>query len=72
VIYRENLRTPAVFKYLQEMGNIPDDEMFRVFNMGVGFVIIVSENYKDKILEKSSDTWVIGHIMKGAGKAVIK
>ncbi len=40
--------------------------------MGVGFAIIVSEKYKDKILEKSSDAWVIGRIVKGTGKVVIK
>jgi phosphoribosylformylglycinamidine cyclo-ligase len=32
-----------VFRFLQELGNIEDAEMYRTFNMGMGFVVIVSE-----------------------------
>src|SRR5262245_2816133 len=36
---------PPVFGWLQELGNIEEAEMFRVFNMGVGFAVIVSRYY---------------------------
>ncbi len=35
---------PPIFAYLQERGNIANQEMFKTFNMGVGFVIAVSKN----------------------------
>ncbi len=34
-------RIPPVFRLLQKMGNVPDDDMYATFNMGVGFVFIV-------------------------------
>ncbi|HMP80878.1 MAG TPA: phosphoribosylformylglycinamidine cyclo-ligase [Pirellulaceae bacterium] len=40
---------PAVFKWLQALGNVSRDEMFRVFNMGIGLVLIVSPYYADRI-----------------------
>ncbi|MFC1725817.1 phosphoribosylformylglycinamidine cyclo-ligase [candidate division KSB1 bacterium] len=39
-----------VFKFIQDKGAIPDDEMKRVFNLGIGIVLIVSENKLDEIL----------------------
>ena len=33
---------PPVFHWLQQLGEIDEDEMFRVFNMGIGLVMIVS------------------------------
>lgn len=35
--------TPPIFAVIQEMGGIGDEEMFRVFNMGVGFCVVVPE-----------------------------
>ena len=39
--------TPAIFKLIREVGNIADEEMYRVFNMGVGFVVIVPHAQAD-------------------------
>src|SRR5712692_1833294 len=36
---------PPVFGWLQQLGNVDEAEMFRVFNMGIGFVMIVSSYY---------------------------
>jgi phosphoribosylformylglycinamidine cyclo-ligase len=33
---------PSVFRYVRDLGSIADDEMFRAFNMGVGFVVVVA------------------------------
>lgn len=41
---------PAVFPWLQKLGNVATDEMFRVFNMGIGMTLIVSPYYADSVL----------------------
>ena len=45
---------PSIFKIIQETGNIDDDEMRRVFNMGIGLVAIADEGDKEKIFEISN------------------
>lgn len=42
---------PPVFDLIQQVGNIPDTEMYRVFNMGVGFVVVVAEELTGRALE---------------------
>jgi len=44
--------TPAIFKLIREVGNIPDDEMYRVFNMGIGFVVIVPSSQEERALAR--------------------
>jgi phosphoribosylformylglycinamidine cyclo-ligase len=51
--YLDNLPEPQmVFKKIQELGGISDEEMYRTFNMGVGLCAIVHETEAGKILEK--------------------
>ncbi len=61
---------PKVFPWLQKLGGVPDDEMFRVFNMGIGLVIVVAEYYADSIVrtlrkEANIAAWVIGDVIAG-------
>src|SRR5262249_12813632 len=44
-IAKKKWTPPPVFGWLQKLGDIDEAEMFRVFNMGIGFVIIVSPTY---------------------------
>lgn len=57
---------PAIFQWLQEQGNVEPTEMYRTFNCGVGMIICVSQDNKDKTLEtlkaSGEEAWVIGHI----------
>jgi len=57
---------PPVFQWLQNLGNVDTEEMFRVFNMGLGLAIIVSPYYADSIqrtLEQHGHpSWVIGSV----------
>jgi phosphoribosylformylglycinamidine cyclo-ligase len=41
---------PAIFELIRKVGRIDDTEMYRVFNMGVGFVVIVPDNAADDAL----------------------
>jgi phosphoribosylformylglycinamidine cyclo-ligase len=44
-------QVPSIFNFLQEQGNISDAEMCRVFNNGIGFVLVVPAKNLDDILE---------------------
>ena len=49
----DNMPEPQmVFKKIQELGKISEEEMYRTFNMGVGFCIVVSQETGKKIVEK--------------------
>lgn len=61
---------PAVFPWLQKLGSVPDEEMFRVFNMGIGMIVVVGEYYADSIArtltkEAGVPSWVIGEVTQG-------
>ncbi|MFO0856622.1 MAG: phosphoribosylformylglycinamidine cyclo-ligase [Phycisphaerales bacterium] len=61
-----------VFKFLQEKGNIPEDEMWRVFNMGIGYCVIVkpafAESVKERLEKLGEKVYVIGEVVKGKGE----
>ncbi len=69
IIDRGAWEVPAIFRWLQGLGNVSDDEMFRVFNMGVGIILVVSEKDSKEVLEMVRDkyprTSIIGKIAKG-------
>lgn len=66
VINTQSWELPAVFKWLQEQGNVDSTEMYRTFNCGVGMVICVPSDKTDEALKLLSDeneaAWVIGSI----------
>jgi phosphoribosylformylglycinamidine cyclo-ligase len=57
---------PAIFDWLQEQGNVEQEEMYRVLNCGVGMVLCLDEDKADaalKILQDAGeDAWIIGEI----------
>ena len=71
----DNLPEPQpIFSLIQRCGNIQDEEMFRVFNMGIGFCIVVPEQDADKVMEiakkHSTPSYVIGHTVADSEKTV--
>src|SRR5205823_3285206 len=60
---------PPVFGWLQRLGNIEQTEMDTVFNMGIGFVMIVSDYYAESIQRRLQEarvpTSVIGEVRAG-------
>lgn len=58
---------PPLFQLIQARGEIPTEEMFRVFNMGIGMIAIVSHQaaaaFQDSLAEES---FVIGELVQGA------
>lgn len=66
---------PRVFPWLQGLGEVPDDEMYRVFNMGIGLVLVVSDFFADAIArylrkEEKVPAWVIGEVIAGNREVV--
>ena len=45
-----------------KQGNVSENEMFDVFNMGVGIILIVDPAKKNIILDKCEDSWIIGEL----------
>jgi phosphoribosylformylglycinamidine cyclo-ligase len=72
VIRRNRWQVPPIFKLIQQTGKVSDQEMFRVFNMGIGLVLVVSPHFLDSILGKLAAQHVpaahIGEIVKGSGR----
>jgi phosphoribosylformylglycinamidine cyclo-ligase len=58
-----------VFPWLQRLGKIDQAEMFHVFNMGIGFVLIVDPGHADAILQQLATSkqlaWIIGEVTSG-------
>jgi len=60
---------PPVFPWLQQLGAIDDAEMARVFNMGIGLVLVVSAYYGERIQRMLREdcglsSWQIGRIVE--------
>ena len=57
---------PKIFDLIQEKGNIPEKEMYNVFNMGIGFIIAVEKEEVDATLNKLKEinepAYVIGKV----------
>jgi len=63
-----------IFDYLQKKGKVEESEMYRVFNMGIGLVLIVDKEEKEKIediLDDKEKIFWIGKIIKGNGKVIL-
>ena len=55
-------QTPALFRIIQERGNVAIEEMFRVFNMGVGMVMTCDPANVGALLRLLPDAWVVGDV----------
>lgn len=58
---------PPIFEYVIERGHIERDEAFRVFNMGIGFVIVTAADTADLILDGIPGSLRIGSITSASG-----
>lgn len=66
---------PPIFNLLQSNG-IAESEMYRVFNMGVGYIIIAPSNVADKVIKhlrnNNENATIIGQLVEGSGKVIIQ
>jgi phosphoribosylformylglycinamidine cyclo-ligase len=59
------LKLPPIFRYLMEKGSVPEEDMLRTFNLGVGMVLIVAPENAGRVPEG----WIVGEVVPGAGVA---
>jgi phosphoribosylformylglycinamidine cyclo-ligase len=69
VIDRRSWPVPPVFPWIQRLGEIEQDEMDRVFNQGIGMVLVARPFFSDSIRQQLSDSglesWLIGFVREG-------
>ncbi|BBH52716.1 phosphoribosylformylglycinamidine cyclo-ligase [Fluviispira sanaruensis] len=61
---KEKISTPAIMKYFQNLGNITDDEAYTVWNMGLGFTLIVDQKDLGKISEFLPEAFIFGKVIR--------
>jgi len=70
VIDRSRWDVPMVFTWLQGLGGIDREEMYHVFNMGIGFAVLARagsvDSIRDALKRSGSPSWVIGEVQAGA------
>ena len=74
VIELGSWQVPPIFEHLQKLGNVPQDEMLRTFNMGLGMLLVVSPAKFKKaqtLLERAGEkAYTVGRIVKGDRKVM--
>ena len=68
IINCQNWDCPNIFKIIREYGNVDDLEMFKVFNNGIGYILIVEEEEVDDIIsflnQLNFNSYEIGEIVE--------
>ncbi len=69
LIYKDSWKVPPIFNKIQMLGNVPEDDMRRTFNMGIGYIMVIDKNDVDETLQtlkdNGFDSYKIGVIVKG-------
>jgi phosphoribosylformylglycinamidine cyclo-ligase len=72
VILKKSWRPAPIFRLIQRIGAVPDEEMYRTFNMGIGMVLFVAPAQKDAVLGSIAGSRVVGKVVRGSfGVSVI-
>lgn len=74
-IIKSSWKPHNIYEYMENKGRIDSDEMYRVFNMGIGYIIIISPNDLEKALkilkEAKQKAILIGSIVKGSKQTIL-
>lgn len=65
---KDSWEIPPIFALIQKEGGISEDEMFRVFNMGLGMVAVCQDAQVDTILQAAPDAVVVGSVVERVGE----
>lgn len=64
-----------IFQIIQAKGGVPEEELYQVFNMGIGMIVIVPSDKADTVLKfiraQKQNAWLIGEVTKGKGQAKV-
>lgn len=74
-IHRDSWEVPAVFRSLQAGGRVDEMEMFRVFNMGVGMIVVASgeraKEISNQLASAGETSWILGEVLPGKGVTLV-
>ena len=78
VLHRDSWQMPELFRWLQAKGGVADAEMVRVFNCGIGMVVMMSTDQADVSIKslkaEGLDAWVVGEVVErptGAPQTIV-
>lgn len=67
---------PAIFKFLQKTGNLQDKDMYRTFNMGIGYLLVIENKYLEQALymlkASGEKPYLIGRVKRGDNGVVFR
>jgi phosphoribosylformylglycinamidine cyclo-ligase len=67
--HSETWAVPPIFELIKQRGNVTQEEMYQVFNMGIGMVVICSPENANQISQSLPKAKVIGEVVEPAGEA---
>jgi phosphoribosylformylglycinamidine cyclo-ligase len=75
VLHRGKWEEPRIFGEIQAAGDVSDDEMAHVFNLGLGMLAVVSpgaiEATLDTVRSAGQEAWIVGEVSEGRGRVSI-
>lgn len=76
IVEMNTWEVPRIFRELETMGGIDPDEMARVFNLGVGMVLVVppadAEGVLSALASHNTPAWIIGELARGTGRVELR
>jgi phosphoribosylformylglycinamidine cyclo-ligase len=66
IIKKGSWKVPAIFELVQKKGNVPDKEIYRTLNMGIGMALICRNNEAEKVAKFFKGAKIIGNVVKSA------
>ena len=61
IVERGSWHVPSIFRLIQDLGRVPDEDMYHTFNMGVGYVLVVPEAVADEAATRLSAAGETGY-----------
>ncbi|MGQ9677930.1 MAG: phosphoribosylformylglycinamidine cyclo-ligase [bacterium] len=71
LIKKSTWRPPQLFRLIQKLGKVPEEEMYRTFNMGIGMVLFVAQDKLSVVLRRIPKSRIIGKIVRGTFGVII-
>ena len=71
-IHLDSWDVPPIFRLLQERGRVEEAEMYRVFNMGVGMVLVVAPEALATVQAAVPEARIVGEVVVGAGDPTVE
>jgi phosphoribosylformylglycinamidine cyclo-ligase len=75
IIHKGTWPVLPIFSLIQTKGAIPEDEMYQVFNMGIGMTVFTSAEKADAVLraiQAKHKAWIIGEVARGKGEVLVE